>query len=152
MNQPPLNLITNSILRRYKTKTKGNTRASGLTWLRYRLDMDNGNDLISDNSNIGNSLSQSILKSCEKPELDKDDEQWNDYKRYLSLKVSKTTATNLFRYAKHYHYVIETRNASDLQLLTQEKRIHVMKALSSLSKFKGMHDEWKKLIEKFDLK
>jgi intergrase/recombinase len=27
-----------------------------------------------------------------------------------------------------------------------------MKALSSLSKFIGMHDEWKKLIEKFDLK
>jgi intergrase/recombinase len=27
-----------------------------------------------------------------------------------------------------------------------------MKALSSLSKFKGIHDEWKKLIEKFDLK
>ena len=77
---------------------------------------------------------------------------WNKYKEFLTLKVSKITASNLFRYAQKYFYILTTNNASDLQLLTQEKRIHVMKALSSLSKFLGIHENWKKLIENFDLK
>jgi hypothetical protein len=65
---------------------------------------------------------------------------WNNYKDYQALKVSKITASNLFRYAQKYYYILDTNNASDLQLLSQEKRIHVMKALSSLSKFLGIHE------------
>ena len=78
---------------------------------------------------------------------------WNEYKDYLDVKVSKITASNLIRYAKNYYYVLLTNKVSDLSLLTQEKRIHVMKALSSPpSKFLGVHQKWKKLIENFDLK
>jgi hypothetical protein len=114
--------------------------------------MDNGNDLSSDNNETIIALSNQILESKEQQEFPEDETLWIDYRSYLSLKVSKTTASNLFRYAKQYYYIIKTRNASDLQLLSQEKRIHVMKALSSLSKFLGFHDQWKILIEKFDLK
>jgi intergrase/recombinase len=77
---------------------------------------------------------------------------WNDYENYLSLRVSKATASNLLRYAKNYFYILEANDASELNLLTQEKRIHVMKALSSMSNFLGIHDNWKKLIERHDLK
>ena len=84
--------------------------------------------------------------------LEQDETLWKNYKEYLNLKVSKITASNLFRYAKKYYYVLSTNNASDLSLLTKDKRIHVMKALSSLSKFLGIHQKWKKLIENFDWK
>jgi len=35
--------------------------------------------------------------------------------------------------------------------LSYDKRIHVMKALSTLSKFLGCYDEWKKIVEKYQL-
>jgi hypothetical protein len=36
--------------------------------------------------------------------------------------------------------------------LSNEKRIHVMKSLSTLSKYLGCHDRWKKIIESHQLK
>ncbi|HET6589370.1 MAG TPA: integrase [Candidatus Nitrosocosmicus sp.] len=117
--------------------------------------MANGNDFNIANKEFDKQTPQANQASITNKEIEKSQDKevkWANYKKYLLSRVSKTTASNLFRYAKHYHYILETKNASDLQLLTQEKRIHVMKALSSLSKFQGIHDEWKKLIEKFDLK
>jgi intergrase/recombinase len=142
-------------LRTEKNEDKDIARAGGLAWLRYRLDMEDGNDL----NIIHKEFDKQTLLANQLRTGNKESERfqekeviWENYKKYLLSRVSKTTTSNLFRYAKQYYYILQSRNASDLQLLTQEKRIHVMKALSSLSKFIGMHDEWKKLVEKFDLK
>jgi hypothetical protein len=138
-----------------KNEDKDIARAGGLAWLRYRLDMEDGNDLnmihkeFDKQTLLGNQL-RTVNKESER--LQEKEVIWENYKKYLLSRVSKTTTSNLFRYAKQYYYVLQSRNASDLQLLTQEKRIHVMKALSSLSKFIGIHSEWKRLIENFDLK
>jgi hypothetical protein len=45
-----------------------------------------------------------------------------------------------------------TGDASSLVVLSYDKRIHVMKSLTTLSKFLGCYDEWKKIVEKYQLK
>ncbi|WP_415309882.1 integrase [Candidatus Nitrosocosmicus sp. FF01] len=142
-------------MRTEKNEDKDIARAGGLAWLRYRLDMADGNDLNIIHKEFDKQTLLANQLHTENKESERFQEKeviWDNYKKYLLSKVSKTTTSNLFRYAKQYYYVLQSRNASDLQLLTQEKRIHVMKALSSLSKFIGIHSEWKRLIENFDLK
>jgi len=124
-----------------------NTRAGGLAWLRYRLDMESSNDVSHEDITI-----KQIVPPGNEDLVSSDLILWDNYKNYLALKVSRITASNQFRYARKYCYILTTQDASDLQTLPQEKRIHVMKALSSLSKFLGIHEDWKKLIQNFDLK
>jgi len=44
------------------------------------------------------------------------------------------------------------RNFSELRLLSDDKRSHVLKALSALAKFLGIHDDFKTLIRNYGLK
>jgi hypothetical protein len=55
-------------------------------------------------------------------------------------------------YAKDYSYVLTESNANSIILLSNEKRIHVMKALSALSKYVGCYDRWKNIIHRYQLK
>ncbi|HSA75463.1 MAG TPA: hypothetical protein VLE21_04675 [Candidatus Nitrosocosmicus sp.] len=127
-----------------ENEDKGNTRAGSLAWLRYRLNMESSNGA-DHNTNVLDK--QMVITSSITDHKENIHEQdvilWNEYKDYLDVKVRKITASNLFRYAKKYYYVLLTNNVSDLSLLTQEKRIHVMKDLSSPpSKFLGVHQKW----------
>jgi len=45
-----------------------------------------------------------------------------------------------------------TGDASLLVVLSYDKRIHVMKALATLSKFLGCYDEWKTIVGKYQLR
>ena len=40
---------------------------------------------------------------------------------------------------------------SNLVVLSFDKRMHIMKALATLSKFLGCYNQWKKIIEKYQL-
>lgn len=111
------------------------------------LDIESSNDVYHENIPI-----KQIVPDRNEDSVISDLILWDNYKNYLALKVSRITASNLFRYARKYYYILTTQDASDLQILPQEKRIHVMNALSSLSKFLGIHKDWKKLIQNFDLK
>jgi hypothetical protein len=54
-------------------------------------------------------------------------------------------------YSKKYYHVLETANAQELLVLSKDKRIHVMKALASLSKYLGCYDKWKVITERYKL-
>jgi hypothetical protein len=43
-------------------------------------------------------------------------------------------------------------NAQELLTLSNDKRIHAMKALAALSKYFGCYDLWKDIIERYQLK
>jgi len=43
-------------------------------------------------------------------------------------------------------------NAQELLTLSNDRRIHVMKALVALSKYLGCYDLWKDIVERFQLK
>lgn len=67
--------------------------------------------------------------------------------------MNEKSANSRIRYAKQFGSVLETGNAQPLLLLSPEKRLHVMKALTCVSKFLGCHDTtWMALKRKYNLK
>lgn len=77
---------------------------------------------------------------------------WNKFQRYVSSNLTKHTAKCRVLYARQYIHVLKESNAQDLLLLSEQKRIHVMKALASLSKYLGCYDRWKDIRERYQLK
>jgi hypothetical protein len=53
---------------------------------------------------------------------------------------------------KGYSFVLSESNASSLLSISNEKRIHVMKALAALSKYTGCYDRWKNILHRYQLK
>jgi hypothetical protein len=53
---------------------------------------------------------------------------------------------------KKYCHILANGNAQELLVLTNDKRIHVMKALAALSKYLGCYDKWNDIREKYQLK
>ena len=67
---------------------------------------------------------------------------WEQYKSYLSGSTNGDTTNDRIAYAKKYYHVLLSGNASELLSLTNDKRIHAMKSLASLSKYLGCYDKW----------
>jgi len=81
------------------------------------------------------------------------DDFWIGFKSYLKgINQSEVNIQNKINYSKKYYYVLETGNAQELLSGSFKVRNHTMKALSSLSKFLGRYDEWKEIIERYQLK
>jgi intergrase/recombinase len=81
-----------------------------------------------------------------------DNSFWINYKEYLARNFNRHTAKCRLIYAKEYSHVLNKYDANDLLLLSNEKRIHVMKSLATLSKYLGCYDQWKKIIQRYQLK
>ncbi len=81
-----------------------------------------------------------------------DQEFWKEYKEYLQRIGTNTTVNDRYNYSTKYcKYLFEENTISELLTFSPNKRLHVMKALSSLSKFSGRHDLWKQIIKKYNL-
>ena len=76
----------------------------------------------------------------------------DSYKEFLLQNYNPHTAKVRLLYSKKYYDVLETGNAQELLILSNDKRIHVMKALVSLSKYLGCYDKWNDIREKYQLK
>ena len=63
------------------------------------------------------------------------DDYWNGYKEFLLQNHNPYTAKVRLLYSKKYYHVLANGNAQELLILSNDKRIHVMKALAALSKF-----------------
>ncbi|MDH7478375.1 MAG: hypothetical protein QHH17_08365, partial [Candidatus Bathyarchaeota archaeon] len=63
------------------------------------------------------------------PEID-----WNLFKGYLKQRLEARTAQRRFRYAEKFYGCLLRGDLSELQLLSDHKRAHVMRALSALAK------------------
>jgi hypothetical protein len=57
-----------------------------------------------------------------------------------------------FSYARQYYKVLADQNASILLRLQPTKRVHVMKAMSTLSKFLGCYNIWQDIRNRHNLK
>jgi hypothetical protein len=77
---------------------------------------------------------------------------WAKFKEFLLNTTNNRTALDRINYAKKYNHILDSGNAQGILSLPNEKRIHVMKALSSLSKFVGCYDRWKDTITNYQLK
>jgi hypothetical protein len=76
------------------------------------------------------------------------------FQEYLetSLKLEKSTVRNRMVYAKKYHHLIQTWDLSELAKLSNEKRGHIMRALSLLSKYQGQYEKWQQVRNNYQLK
>ena len=81
-----------------------------------------------------------------------DDAFWERYKDYLSTTTNKETRNDRISMQKNIILYFIPGNASELLTLSNDKRIHAMKSISSLSKYLGCYDIWKQIIEKYQLK
>ena len=77
---------------------------------------------------------------------------WNHFKEYLQTQNNTNTINDRLNYAKKYYYILQNNDPSDILSLSFDKRIHIMKALTSLSKFSGCYDYWKSIISRHNLK
>ncbi|KAA2279409.1 integrase [Candidatus Nitrosocosmicus agrestis] len=76
------------------------------------------------------------------------------FQEYLesSLKLEKATVRNRMVYAKKYHSLLQTWNFSELAKMSIQKRGHVMRALSLLSKYQGQYEKWQQVRNNYQLK
>jgi intergrase/recombinase len=81
-----------------------------------------------------------------------DDKFWVKFQEYLLISHNKHTAKARLLYSKKYYQVLTEANAQELLILSNDKRIHAMKALAALSKYLGCYDLWKSIIERYQLK
>jgi hypothetical protein len=81
------------------------------------------------------------------------EEFWTEFKEYLLKNHNKQTTKDRIFYSKKYYHILTSQvNAQELLLLSDQKRMHVMKALATLSKYLGCYDKWKDIIERYQLK
>ncbi len=81
-----------------------------------------------------------------------DNEFWIKFQEYLLTSQNRHTAKARLSYSKKYYHVLTEANAQELLTLSNDKRIHAMKALAALSKYFGCYDLWKDIIERYQLK
>lgn len=80
---------------------------------------------------------------------------WNEeeFRGFLLQSMNQKSANSRVRYARQFAHVLGSGDAQPLLQLSPEKRLHVMKSLTCLSKFLGCHDTtWVSLKRKYNLK
>jgi hypothetical protein len=78
---------------------------------------------------------------------------WSGYKEYLKIACIENTVKDRYNYSlKYYNYLMNLNSISDLVTFSPNKRLHIMKALSSLSKFIGCSDVWHQAIKRHNIK
>ena len=71
----------------------------------------------------------------------------NQFHNFLLQRMTDKTAVDRIRYARQY---ANCSPASILQL-APNKRIHIMKSLSCLAKFTGRSNQWREIIQQYQL-
>src|SRR5919197_2199124 len=82
------------------------------------------------------------------------EEFWAKFEEYLLKNHNKQTTKDRIFYSKKYYDILTSSqtNAQELLLLSDQKRMHVMKALATLSKYLGCYDKWRDIKERYQLK
>jgi hypothetical protein len=80
---------------------------------------------------------------------------WNEeeFHQFLLQSMNEKTAWHRIHYSKQFAHVLKTGDAQSMLQLSPQKRLHVMKSLTCLSKFLGCHDTtWMTMKRKYNLK
>ena len=77
---------------------------------------------------------------------------WNGFRRYVCAEHSWRHAKDLMLYARKYGECLLRGDLSPLLQLSPNKRRHALMGISALSKYLGIHDEFKRLREKYCIK
>jgi len=81
------------------------------------------------------------------------DVDWSDFESYVFHCYSnRNTALNRIRYARKFADCLLSGNYSRLLELSDDKRAHVLKALSCLAKYLGVYEEFRRAIREYGFK
>jgi hypothetical protein len=76
---------------------------------------------------------------------------WQQFQQYLLQRMTPKTAEDRLRYAKQFVSILTNGDAQSLLSAPPNKRIHVMKALSSLAQYIGQQDTWRAIRQRYGL-
>src|SRR5215203_1047271 len=77
---------------------------------------------------------------------------WQQFHNFLLQRMTAKTAEDRLRYAKQYASILTSVGMpTELLQLSPNKRIHVMKSLSSLARFTGRSDLWRQMRQRHGL-
>ncbi|HJU34756.1 MAG TPA: hypothetical protein VJ695_06520 [Nitrososphaera sp.] len=78
---------------------------------------------------------------------------WQQFHQFLLQRMTAKTAEDRIQYAKRYVEILANNRNACNQLLsaTPNKRIHIMKALSSVARFTGRSDQWRQMRQQYQL-
>jgi hypothetical protein len=77
---------------------------------------------------------------------------WQQFKQYMLQRMTPLVVEDRLRYAKQYASIlIGNVDSNILNQLSPNKRIHIMKALSSLARFTGKTEEWRQIRQQYQL-
>ena len=85
------------------------------------------------------------------PDLNPDQIDWEAYKTWLNQNLSPGYARDVYNYSRKYAHCLLNRDLSELLMIRKTKRTNIVKALANLAKFVGLHDEFLKLMHRYDL-
>jgi len=77
---------------------------------------------------------------------------WLSFKDFLQRQYRPITVKCRYDYALKYHKLLLDQDLSQLNLVTDDMRVHILKALSVLSKYLGINDRFKFLMHRYGLK
>ena len=81
-----------------------------------------------------------------------DDKFWQRYNQHLQNNYKHSTIQTHKCYGRKYSHILTDGNAQELLTLSNHKRLMVMSALASLSKFIGCYDSWESIKKRYHLK
>jgi len=77
---------------------------------------------------------------------------WSGFESWVFKEYRVRVARDRLSYAKKFGHCLLKRDLTELRPLSDDKRVHVLKALSALSKFLGTYDEFKALRRNYGFK
>jgi hypothetical protein len=77
---------------------------------------------------------------------------WDKFRAWAYKEYKPFTARDRFFHAKKYACCLTTGDLSKLAMLNDCQRTHALKALTALSKFLGVCEDWKRLAKNYGLK
>ncbi len=81
-----------------------------------------------------------------------DDKFWQRYNLHLQNNYKHSTIQTHKCYSRKYSHILSDGDAQELLTLSNHKRLMVMSALASLSKFMGCYDSWESIKKRYHLK
>jgi len=77
---------------------------------------------------------------------------WDKFRAWAYKEYRPFTARDRYFHAKKYARCLASGDLSELAMLNDCQRVHALKALTSLSKFLGVCEDWKGLVKNYGLK
>jgi len=77
---------------------------------------------------------------------------WDKFKVWVYKEYRPFTARDRYFHAKKYACCLATGDLSKLAMLNDCQRVHALKALTALSKFLGVCEDWRRLVRSYGLK